>query len=161
MNYTIDTNNIIVTNAIAGLINSAFETGLNPAWFQVDSLNANGFLDAAFADGDLETPSKKPATTNWSVKVRLWDEDNDEAINDLDFTTVTAEFAVKRLNEMSNDKKTSFLRGKADAFLRYLVALQEGDNDMAERILFDQYEPDGVHDDALTQYIVFGDVIFG
>jgi hypothetical protein len=163
--HTINLGNIKVTNAIASLINSAFETGLNPAWYEVESLNDNGFLDASFEDSNLETPSKKPAKTDWSVKVRLVDDDGDP-VDDMDYTVVTPALACQRLNKMANDTKLKFLRSKADAFLRYLVALDEATQlgrgmDYAEQILFDEYEPDGVHDDALTQYIVFGDVIFG
>ena len=52
MKYQIDINNIKVTNAIASVINGAFETGLNPAWFEVKSLSKGGFLDAARKAGD-------------------------------------------------------------------------------------------------------------
>lgn len=154
---TIDLDNIKVTNAIASVINSAFETGLNPAWFQVKSLSKGGFLDAAFADSNLATPSGKPATKDWTLEARL----NDQEGYRSKWVTLTPELAVKRWVAMSNDPKLKFLDKKAKAYIDYLVALSQGLDDKAESILFDEYEPDGVHDDALAQYAIAEEVVFG
>lgn len=160
MKYDINLNNIKVTNAVASLINSAFETGLNPAWYWVDSLNKDGFLDAAFEDSNLETPSGKPAKTNWSFTGCLVDcDDPDEQVTEP--ITVTAAYAVNQWIQMAKKYKVTHLALKADAYLRYLMALDEGRNDIAEDILMKQYEPDGIHDDALTQYIFASEVVFG
>lgn len=154
---TIDLDNIKVTNAIAGVVNGAFETGINPAWFEVKSLSKDGFLDAAFADGDLDTPSGKPAKTNWTLEARL----NDQEGYKSKWVVLTPEHCVKQWVKMSTDKDLKFLDKKAKAYLDYLVALSDGLEDKAESILFDQYEPDGVHDDALAQYAIAGEVVFG
>jgi len=153
---TIDLDNIKVTNAIASVINSAFETGLNPAWFEVKSLSKGGFLDAAFADGDMETPSRKPAIKNWTLEARL----NSDGYKSK-WVTLTPELAVKRWIAMSTDPELKVLDKKARAYINYLVALSQGLNDKAESILFDEYEPDGVHDDALAQYAIAEEVVFG
>ena len=160
MKYDINLNNIKVTNAVASLINSAFETGLNPSWYYVESLNKDGFLDAAFEEGGLKTPSGKPAKTTWSFTGCLVDcDDPDEQVTEP--ITVTAAYAVNQWIHMAKNYKTTYLALKADAYLRMLMALDEGKDDVAEHILFNQYEPDGVHDDALTQYIFATDVVFG
>lgn len=156
MEYDINLNSLKVTNAIAGVINGAFETGLNPAWFQVETLNADGFLDAAFDDGDLKTPSGKPAKIDWTLKVRL----NYDSYKSK-WVTLTPAHAVKQWIKFAKDKESQFLRTRADAYLRYLVALSKNDDHYADTILFDQYEPDGVHDDALAQYAIAGEVVFG
>ena len=155
-NNGIDLTNIKVTNAIASVVNAAFETGLNPAWFEVERLNADGFLDAAFADGDMETPSKKPAKLNWTLKVRL-NEDGYES----DWKVITPASCVESWEKMSDDPKLNNLSSRANAYIRYLKALSKGEATKAEHILLNDYEPDGVHDDALAQYAVAGDVIFG
>ena len=155
-NNGIDLTNIKVTNAIASVVNAAFETGLNPAWFEVERLNADGFLDAAFADGDMETPSKKPAKLDWTLKVRL-NEDGYES----DWKVITPASCVESWEKMSDDTSLKNLSRRANAYIRYLKALSKGDEDAAEHILFNEYEPDGVHDDALAQYAVADDVIFG
>jgi hypothetical protein len=156
MEYSINLNSLKVTNAIAGVINGAFETGINPAWFQVESLSKDGFLDAAFADGDLTTPSGQPAKINWTLKVRL----NYDSYKSK-WVTLTPSLAVEQWIKLAKDKNSEFLRTRADAYLRYLVALSNDDADLAETILFDQYEPDGVHDDALAQQAIAGEVVFG
>lgn len=154
---TIDLDNIKVTNAIASVINSAFETGLNPAWFQVKSLSEGGFLDAAFADSNLETPSGKPAIKDWTLEARL----NDQEGYKSKWVTLTPKLAVKRWIAMSNDPEVKVLAKRAKAYIDYLVALSQGLDDKAESILFDEYEPDGVHDDALAQYAIAEEVVFG
>ena len=162
MKFEIDLNNIKVTNAIAGLINSAFETGLNPAWYQVESLNKDGFHDAAFAESNLKTPSGKPPRTNWSVKVRLYDEDADEPYENLDYTVVTPQLAVERWIHFANAVHPSHLVKKAGAFLYYLELLsRNADKKYLDYALLNQYEPDGVTDDAMVQYILASEVIFG
>jgi hypothetical protein len=153
---TIDLDNVKVTNAIASVVNSAFETGLNPAWFQVDSPNKDGFLDAAFADQSLETPSKKPAKTNWTLMARL----NDGSYKS-DWVVLTPEHCVKQWIKMSNDKELFVLDRNAKAYLNYLVLLSKGEEKKAESVLLYDYEPDGVHDDALAQYAIAGEVVFG
>ena len=67
----VDENNILVTNAVASVINSAFETGIAPENYYVKSLNEGGFLDAAFADSDMDTPSGKPAKADWTIVGKL------------------------------------------------------------------------------------------
>lgn len=160
MKYDINLNNIKVTNAVASLINSAFETGLNPAWYYVESLNKDGFLDAAFEDSNLETPSGNPAKTTWSFTGCLVDcDDPDEQVTEP--ITVTAAYAVNQWIHMAKNYRVTHLALRADAYLRYLMAIDENNEVKAEHILMIQYEPDGVHDDALTQYIFATDVIFG
>jgi hypothetical protein len=153
INYTIDLENIKVTNAIASVVNSAFETGLNPAWFEVESLNKDGFLDAAF---ETDTPSGKEPKINWTLKVRL----NCEGTK-TKWRYITPESCVNSWLKMKDDTNLKFLNTKADAYLRYLAALSAGKDKVADAILFDEYEPDGVHDDALAQYAVADEVIFG
>jgi hypothetical protein len=154
INSTIDLDNIKVTNAIASVVNSAFETGLNPAWYEVESLNKDGFLDAAFED--MEPPSGKPQKTNWTLKVRL----NYDGYKSK-WKYITPDSCVNSWLKMKDDPKLKFLNTKADAYLRYLAALSQGKEEVADKILFDEYEPDGVHDDALAQYAVADDVVFG
>jgi hypothetical protein len=175
MKYKIDTKNIKVTNAIAGVINGAFETGLNPEWYWIESLNKNGFLNAAFADGEDDlttcyTPNGHRPKVDWSIRGCLIDIDNFSGCVDgepldeeraTEIITVTPDYAVEMWNKFAQDEKQKHLRPKADAYLRYLIALGEGDSEYAQKILFEQYEPDGVHDDALAQYLFAGDVIFG
>lgn len=150
----IDLDNIKVTNAIASVVNSAFETGINPAWFEVESLNKDGFLDAAF--DDMEPPSGKPQRTNWTLKARL----NEDGYKSK-WKVLTAESCVQSWIKMKDDPELKFLNTKADAYLRFLSALSAGKADVAENILFHEYDPDGVHDDALAQYAIAGEVVFG
>jgi hypothetical protein len=154
INSTIDLSNIKVTNAIASVVNGAFETGICPEWFEVVSLNKDGFLDAAF--DDMDPPSGKPQKTDWTLKVRL----NYEGYKSK-WKVITPESCVQSWLKMKADPSLKFLNTKADAYLRYLVALSEGKAEVADRILMDEYEPDGVHDDALAQYAVADDVVFG
>lgn len=157
MTTIIDLDNIKVTNAIASVVNSAFETGINPAWFEVHSLNKGGFLDAAFADSGLETPSKKEATTNWTLKARL----NDQEGYTSKWVVLTPEHCVQKWIQMANDKKLNFLDTKARAYLQYLSLLSDGLDEKADKVLMNDYEPDGVHDDAMAQYAIAGEVVFG
>jgi len=152
----IDLDNIKVTNAIASVVNSAFETGINPAWFEVESLNKDGFLDAAF--DDMEPPSGKPQRTNWTLKARL----NEDGYKSK-WKVLTAESCVQSWLKMKDDPELKFLNTKADAYIRYLVALSNPNtpHSVADNILMDEYEPDGVHDDAMAQYAIAGEVVFG
>jgi hypothetical protein len=155
---SIDTNNIRVTNAVASVINGAFETGINPAWFEVKSLNKGGFLDAAFADGEMETPSKKPATTQWTLEARL----NYDSFKSK-WVTLTAEEAVKRWVKYAMGGKNGefgLSNQKVFDFLMYLSMLPKNP-DKANDFMMDTYEPDGVHDDFMAQVAIAEDVIFG
>lgn len=151
---TIDLDKIEVTNAIASVVNSAFETGINPAWFEVESLNKDGFLDAAFCE--MDSPSGKPKKTNWTLRARL----NYDGYKSK-WKVLTPESCVKSWLAMRSDPSLKFLNTKADAYIRYLVALSEGKEKVADNILMDEYEPDGVHDDALAQYALADEVVFG
>jgi hypothetical protein len=161
MKYEIDINNIKVTNAIASVINGAFETGINPAWFEVKSLSKGGFLDAAFAGPECgETASGKPAIKDWVVEGRL----NCEGYKSK-WTKVTPALAVDEWVKYVETTKDKFLPTKVDAYLRYLDYLSKPDHDeeRLDNILMQEYEPDGVHDDAMAQ-IVFSNgegVVFG
>lgn len=159
MKYEIDINNIKVTNAIAIVINGAFETGIIPEWFEVKSLSKGGFLDAAFAGPDCsETASGKPAIKDWVIEGRL---NCDGYLSE--WTKVTPALAVKEWVKYVETTQDKFLPTKVDAYLRYLAALSESKDQVAKNILMDEYKPDGVHDDALAQ-IVFSNgegVVFG
>lgn len=158
MKYEIDLANIKVTNAIASVINSAFETGINPAWFQVKSLNKGGFLDAAFADGEMDTPSGKPASTEWVVEYRM----NCEGTK-TPWVKVTPAVAVEKWTHYLATTKDKFLPTKVHAYLHYLDYMSQKDFDpvVLDNILFNDYEPDGVHDDAMAQIATSGEVMFG
>jgi hypothetical protein len=153
------TQNIKVTNAIASLLNAATETGLNPAWFEADSsLNDDGFKDAAFADSGLETPSGKPARTNWSFRLRLNPEDLGK---ETPYTVITPTLALRRLRKFAKDEtQPDWIRSKAVIFLTYLDLLDSAP-DLAQTYYDDNVEHDGVVDDALLQYVVALDIVFG
>jgi hypothetical protein len=160
INTAIDLDNIKATNAVARVVNSAFETGRNPAWFEVKSLSKGGFIYAAYS-GQAKgfhslSISGKPAIKEWTLEARL----NYKGYKS-PWVTVTAESAVKRWVEMSNDMKLKFLAKKAKAYLEYLAALSQGDEEKAESVLLVDYKPDGFHDDALAQYAIAGEVAFG
>ena len=161
MKYQIDINNIKVTNAIASVINGAFETGINPAWFEVKSLSKGGFLDAAFSGPSLDaTASGKPAIKDWVVEGRLNCEGHKSK-----WTKVTPQLAVDEWTKYVETTEDKFLPSKVEAYLKYLdyMSKPNADEDRLDSILMDEYEPDGVHDDAMAQ-IVFSNgegVIFG
>lgn len=157
--------NPLVSAAVASVINSAFETGLNPAWFQVDSLNRDGFLDAAFASGlggKLDaTASGKPLRVDWKLRGRL----NEDGYKS-PWREVTAEFAIAQWarmarGECSAEGTLGCMQEKAAAYLKYLRLLDRGEFAEADEVLFDEYEPDGIHDDALAQYVFADAVVFG
>jgi hypothetical protein len=152
-------NNIKVTNAIASLVNSAIETGLNPAWYETDQrVNANGLLDASFEDCGLKTPSGKPARTDWSFRLRLNPDDLGE---ETEYTVITPELVITRLRSFVKDQKQpAWLQVKASGFLQQLDFIAEG-NDKAAHELQCELDFDGVVDDALLQYIVALDIVFG
>jgi hypothetical protein len=171
MSNTSITNNLAVTNAIASIINSAFETGISPEWFQVESLNQYGFLDAAFAcgtpmggelSGGMATPSGKPARNDWAIRARLnadWVEDDEEA--DSPWTIVTAASAFENWQKYSADQnKPVYCREVVNGYLRYLEAIAAADYKLAEEI-FDNTQPDGVSDDTMAQIAISGDSIYG
>jgi hypothetical protein len=151
--------NIKVTNEIASLLNSALESGLNPAWFQTDErLNKNGFLDASFATSGLDTPSGKAPRLDWSFRLRL---NPDDLGKETKYTVITPKLALSRLRRFTKDKKQpDWLRVKAVGFLQLLEFVEEG-NDSAKYDLESDLDFDGVVSDALLQYIVALDVVFG
>jgi hypothetical protein len=156
----IDLNNIKVTNAIASVINGAFETGLNPAWFKVESLNKGGFLDASFADSELDTPSGKPPRTDWTLRACLYDDDSEEEVTK--WVDLTPAIAVERWEAYVSTDKKSALKANVLAYLIYLQLLSiDAEESFRDKVLFDWYNPDGVHDDAMGQIAVGKDVIFG
>lgn len=156
---SIDTKNIRVTNAVASVINGAFETGLNPAWFEVESLSKGGFLDAAFSGPDLDaTASGKPATTEWTLKARLNYDGHKSK-----WVTLTAEEAVKRWVKyatVGKDGEYGLSNTKVFEYLMYLSMIPKSP-DKANDYMMDTYEPDGVHDDFMAQVAIAEDVIFG
>lgn len=159
MKIKIDTNNINVTNAIAGLINSAFETGINPAWFKVRSLKAGGFLDAAFADGELPTPSGEKPRTDWTLGACLYDDDAQENVTA--WVELTPEIAVDRWTAYVSTGENAFTQ-RVFAFLVYLHLLSvRGSGDLSETVLMEWYEPDGCHDDAMAQIAIGENIVFG
>jgi hypothetical protein len=151
-----------VINAIAGIINSAFETGINPAWFEVESLNKGGFLDAAFASHDMATPSGKPAGS-WTLRARLngdqVDEDEDA---DSPWVTLTPDIVLERWYSFMNtsDDHSAGGRRVVQSYLNYLEAIDKGDPELAEAI-FDEHQFDGVSDDGMAQIAIGEDWIFG
>lgn len=151
--------NIHVTNALASLVNSALETGLNPSWYETDQrLNADGLLDASFADSDLDTPSGKPARTDWSLRLRL---NPDDLGKETKYTVITPRLALSRIRRFVKDKsQPDWLRVKASGYLQYLDLLAEGNEAGASDLQAD-LDFDGVVDDALLQYIVALDIVFG
>jgi hypothetical protein len=153
------TQNIKVTNALASLLNSALETGLNPAWFQTDtSLNKWGFLDASFEHSGLDTPSGKPASTDWSFRLRL---NPDDLGKETKYTVITPRLALTRIRRfVKDDSQPEWLRTKAVVFLTYLDLLVTSPA-IAETYYDDNIDHDGVVDDALCQYIVALDIVFG
>lgn len=171
MSNTSALNNLAFTNAIASIINSAFETGISPEWFQVDSLNRDGFLDAAFASGTpiggeltdgMETPSGKPARIDWAIRARLnadWVADDEEA--DSPWAIVTAASALENWKKYSADQSNPvYCREVVNGYLRYLDAIAAADYKLAEEI-WDNTQPDGVSDDTMAQIAISGDSIYG
>lgn len=153
------TTNINVTNAIASLVSSALETGLNPAWFETDqSKNANGMMDASFADSGLDTPSGKAPKTDWSFNLRL---NPDDLGKETEYTVITPTLVITRLRKFVKDQtQPDWLRVKANGFLQYLDFIAEGNKDAASDLQA-ELDFDGVVDDALVQYIVALDIVFG
>lgn len=151
--------NIHVTNALASLVNSALETGLNPSWYETDQrLNADGLLDASFADSDLDTPSGKPARTDWSLRLRL---NPDDLGKETKYTVITPRLALSRLRHFVKDEaQPEWIRVKTIHFLTYLDLLVTSPA-IAKAYYDDNIDFDGVVDDALLQYIVALDIVFG
>jgi hypothetical protein len=151
-----------VINAIASIINSAFETGINPAWFEVESLNKGGFLDSAFAHGDMDTPSGKPAGY-WTLRARLngYQVAEDEEA-DSPWVTLTPDIVLERWYSFMNtsDEDRVGARRIVQAYLNYLEAVDTGDEELAEAI-FDDQQFDGVSDDGVAQIAIGEDWIFG
>lgn len=155
-----DLGNIRVTNFIASTINSAFETGIAPQNYTVESLNKDGFLDAAFAESDLPTPSGKPAKVDWSLRVML---------EDCPWVTLTPDKALKNIvkkmvkDSGSGDVNGDFSTQKCHDFLLCINYLSSKpfNEDQFDDLLMNTYEPDGVHDDMIAQASIAGEVIFG
>jgi hypothetical protein len=150
--------------AIASIINSAFETGLNPAWFEVDSLNKNGFLDAAFASGSspMATPSGKPARADWSIKARLNGDEVDPSEDaDTPWNVVTAQSTVRRLKAYVRKQDKAFPKTRILKYLFYITLLEsELDTESCEDVLL-SFNFDGVDDDCFAQIAIGKDVIYG
>lgn len=145
--------------AIAGIINSAFETGLNPAWFEVKSLNKDGFLDAAFAECELETPSKKPARADWSLVARM--NANEDEEGDTPFVTVTAKSTLRKLKAYLKKEKSSYAKIRIMKYLFYINLLESGCSREEANNIRSDFDFDGVDDDCFAQIAVCGDVIYG
>ena len=164
--------NQIATDAIAGIINSAFETGLNPSWFEVKSLNENGFLDSAFAcrmpleNGNFiegfDTPSGKPAQLNWTLTARLnADGVNESEEADTDWVTVSAKDIFLRWKSFAdNPDKSTYARNVARNYIDYVLKMNDGDYKFAYYI-WKEGNWDGVSDDMMAQIAIGGDCIFG
>lgn len=150
--------------AIASIINAAFETGLNPEWFEVDSLSRNGFLDAAFADADLSpTASGKPPVADWFINARLnADQVPSNKPADTKWNKVTAKVALRRLRRyVKNPKTTAHAKNRILKYLFYIMLLESDlptDDCMDVRSSFDF---DGVDDDCFAQIAIGKDVIYG
>jgi len=169
--FEIDSTKLVTSLVIAGIINSAFETGINPAWFEVKSMNKGGFLDSAFASpapigGELsegmETPSGKPARADWSIEARLNGYGvEEEEEGDSEWVTLTAEMAVKNVTAFFNNEENSpHPRKVMFAYLNYLEAMNRGDYELAEKI-WDDNQFDGESDDGFAQIAICGDWILG
>lgn len=170
--FNIDLTNPKVTCAIAGQINSAFETGIG-SWFEVNMMGRkqkeHSFFIAAFADNLPNSKSLSPlesdwgpVTTNWMLRARL--NDDGEPVTKK-WTLVTPALAVERWKRAARtyteEGIASLQYVKPYQYLRVLDLMSNGHGETAEMYLFENYEPDGVHDDILAQVAIHGEVIFG
>lgn len=148
--------------AIASIINSAFETGLNPAWFEVKSLNKDGFLDAAFTASKLPPPSGNVAKSDWSFVGRLnGNEEPEDEEADTPFVTVTAKSTVRKLKKYLKKEKSVYAKTRILKYMFYISILEsECDEETADEVL-SSFDFDGVDDDCFGQIAVGGDVIYG
>lgn len=172
--FNIDLDNLKVACAIAGQINSAFETGIGN-WYEIDRCGIkqkeHSFFIAAFSDNlpskpeldKLESGWGKP-TAEWYLKCRLND-DGEPVAGKGGWTLLTPFLAVKRWKRAARTYTEqgigSLQYTKPYHFLRVLDLMSNGHLEAAEMYLFEQYEPDGVHDDILAQTAIHGEVIFG
>jgi hypothetical protein len=147
---------------VAGTINSAFESGLNPAWFEVESLRNGGFLDAAFADGPnpLPTPSGKPPRHDWTLRARL-NADAEEDTADTDWETVTTESAIRRWREYARTTKSYVGRARVLKLLSCVWMIEQGLSREAVNDVLCVWDFDGVDSDCFAQIAIGGDVIYG
>lgn len=146
---------------VAGVLNSALETGLNPDWFEIKGRrNLDGFLDAAFAESELKTPSEKPAREDWSITVRM-NADGDSP--DSNWKRITASSAITAWKRYAYGKKSKASEYGRIRFLKLLMVVdlhvrglhEEADN------LRSHFDFDGVDDDCFLQVAVCGNVIYG
>ena len=148
---------------VADTINAGFETGLNPAWFEVISLNAGGFKDAAFWYGKLPTPSGKAACADWSFVGRMnGDEVPTEEEADTPWAIVNAKNAVRRWRNYIRKEKKTFPKVRFVKLLMVLDGIRHGTftREQASELV-GHFDFDGVDSDCFAQVAVCGDVIYG
>ncbi len=147
---------------VAGILNGALETGLNPNWFQLKHKRSHdGFLDAAFAEGGLDTPSGKPAREDWSLTVRMNANDEDDDA-DSPYKRITAKSAVAVWKRYAYGKREMTAHARA-RFVKLLCVVElhaRGLHDDADEIL-STFDFDGVDYDCFLQVATCGDVIYG
>lgn len=144
---------------VASELNSALETGLNPDWFQIKgrSTNLDGFLDAAFAQGEMATPSKKPARADWSITIRL----NADDSPDSDYRKITCDSAIKAFREyVANPKVKPYPKERVFKFLMIVQCYELGLDAEAEQLRC-SFDFDGVDSDCFLQIAVADDVVYG
>lgn len=147
---------------VAGIINSGFETGINPAWFEVKSLNKDGFLDAAFAEGKLPTPSKKEARADWSFEARMnGDEVDSDEEADSPWTIVTAKKAIAKFKRYVKKEKSDYAKLRVHKLLFAIGISETSAVDSEVEYIMSSFDFDGVDSDCFAQIAICGDVIYG
>ena len=144
---------------VASELNSALETGLNPDWFEIkgDRLNHDGFLSAAFAHSEMQTPDKKPARADWSLTVRL----NADDSPDSDWRKITCDSALEAFRKyVANPKVKPYPKERVFKFLMIVQCYELGLNDEAEQLRC-TFDFDGVDSDCFLQIATCDDVVYG
>lgn len=145
---------------IANVLNGAFETGLNPAWFEVRSLNENGFLDAVWEGKFPKTNA--PARSDWSLWARLnADEVAEDEEADTPWTSVTAAVCVERWKAYARRQDLTAHARRRFVILNAAIELHElGLHDEGSE-LYGNANFDGVDEDCFAQTAIGGEVIYG
>jgi hypothetical protein len=110
----------------------------------------------------METPSGKPATTDWKIRARMnadWVANDKEA--DSDWVVVDAYTALLNWKEYAkNTENSAYSRKVVSSYLHYLDAISTGDYKLAEQIWSDA-NWDGSSDDTMAQIAICEEVIYG
>ena len=147
---------------VAGILNGALETGLNPEWFQLKHRRSHdGFLDAAFAEGGLATPSGKPSREDWTLTVRM-NADGDDDSADSPYKRITASSAITSWKRYAYGKRELTAHARA-RFVKLMCVVElhvRGLHKEADDVL-STFDFDGVDYDCFLQVATCGDVIYG